>query len=94
MTDRVLLLDLAGSPDTEPELGSLLASSGFSVRCADDIDAAIVMLAEHAPSLAVINIGSADLVDADHALRILAASEVPIDSGPREMHHEVAPRPE
>ena len=72
MTDRILLLDVAGTPERkpEPELGSLLASCGFSVRCAGDIDAAIVMLGEHAPSLAVINIGSAKLVDADHALRL------------------------
>ena len=76
MTDRVLLLDVAGSREAEPELGALLARCGFSVRCAGDIDAAIVMLSEHAPSLAVINIGSANLVDADHALRILAGVPV------------------
>ncbi len=78
MTDRVQLLDVAGTPERklESELDSLLASCVFSVRCAGDIDAAIVMLGEHAPSLAVINIGSANLVDADHALRILAGVPV------------------
>ena len=76
MTDRVLLLDVAGSREAEPELVALLVRCGFSVRCARDIDAAIIMLSEHAPSLAVINIGSAESVDADHALRILAGVPV------------------
>ncbi len=76
MTDRVLLLNVAGSRDTEPDLSALLAHCGFSVRSARDIDAAIIILSEHAPSLAVINVGSAESVDADHALRILAGVPV------------------
>ena len=76
MTHRVLLLDVAGSQKAEPELDVLLVRCGFHVRSATSIDSAIRMLSEHAPALVVINVGSAESVDADHALRILAGVPV------------------
>lgn len=76
MSDRVLLLDVASAQETEPELGELLVHCGFVVRRAADEDTAIAMLSEHAPALAVINVGSTVAVDADHVLRILAGVPV------------------
>lgn len=76
MSDRILLLNAGDVAVEEPELGELLVHCGYSVRRAADVDAAITMLGEIAPSLAVINVGSAVTVDADHVLHILAGVPV------------------
>lgn len=54
----------------------MLVRCGFAVRCVQSIDAAVDMLAKQDPSLAIINIGSANSGEADHALRILASIPV------------------
>jgi DNA-binding response OmpR family regulator len=74
VADSVLLIDVAGT--SEPELCTLLVRCGFSIRCVDGVDAAIAILAKQVPSLAIINIGSAESGEADHALRILAGIPV------------------
>jgi DNA-binding response OmpR family regulator len=73
LTVRVLLVDVGA---TEPELGGLLVRCGFSVRGATDVDDAAGLLGDHAPSLVVVNVGSAGSVDAERALHLFAGVPV------------------